>query len=204
MVGPSNGSDGNYAWAEHSGWAKAAELHVDLDGVHTQSVYPSLADIEADQGPVPPVDCEWWIDGLGGGAHAVLAIDRSGSMSYLDEGGAQALDLAVDAALYFYNQTDNGDFVGVSYYSTAVDPAQSGGIDLEFAEKTGDIIWIDGGVNPGGDTDIAVALDAAFSDIVTTAGVPQSNRNIVLFSDGRHNGGGHSLGASAGAVSDGD
>lgn len=189
IAGPSDGSDGNKDWQGHSCWAQAAGVHADLAGVHTELVYPSLAEIVAEEGPVPPVDCDWFIDGLGGGAHAVLLVDRSGSMSYADEGFATAVDLARDGALYFYNETDNGDFVGVSVYNTAVVPAETGGVDLVFAQKAGDIGQIDA-FGAGGDTDIALALDTAFTEIVSTPGVPLANRNIVVFSDGKSNQGG--------------
>lgn len=188
-------------WDDYSCWDAAAAVHADLAGAHDEGVYPSLADIEAEVGPRPPVDCEWRIDGAGDGAHALLLVDRSGSMSTPDEGGATALDLALDAALYFYNETDNSDYVGISVYNDVVAHAESGGDALVFQQKTTDIDTI-GGLNPGGDTDIAKAFDTARLEILG-AGAPEANRNIVLFSDGKHNGGGNPFAEADQACEDG-
>lgn len=99
-----------------------------------------------------------------------------------------AVTLAIDAALYFYNRVGVGNFAGVYLFDDNVTPATSGAgaISLDFAQKVADLPGIDGTL-AGGNTSIQKAIERGRIDIGVPPGVPWSTRDIVIFSDGKHN-----------------
>jgi hypothetical protein len=189
-AGAPDGSDDTTDMVGYSCWSLAAAYHADLEGVHEIGVYPTRAEIVAERGEHPAVECEWFVDGLGAGASAALLVDKSGSMGYLDlsEPKRPAVDQAMDGALYFYNEIASDRFAGAYVYDTVTAEASSEGAGLAFAAKSGSLKSIDA-VAAGGDTDIAEAILTARTDIGATANVPAETKNIVIFSDGKHNSG---------------
>jgi hypothetical protein len=98
----------------------------------------------------------------------------------------KAIDLAIDGALYLWNQIPTGSHAGIYLYNTLVAPAEDGGNPLDFQTKTYQPPSIDP-VVAGGNTDIALAIATAHAEIVNEANLPFATRNIVLLSDGKHN-----------------
>jgi hypothetical protein len=189
--GAPDGSDGGTNFVDWSCWGVAATHHADLDGVHTVGVYPTVDEIVADRGAVPAVTCEWLVDGLGPDANVALLVDKSGSMGYLDlsEPARPAADQAIDGALYFYNEVATTRYAGVYVYDTTTAEATTNGVGLPYAAKVAGLSKIDA-VVAGGDTDIAEAIETARTDIEAAGGDSAETRNIVVFSDGKHNSGG--------------
>ncbi len=192
-VGQPDGSDNDFPdnWVNYNCWARAKGHHDDLLGVHLPAQYPTLAEIEADEGPVPEVQCNWLVDFFETSPHALMLVDRSGSMSYpeLSDPPRAAVDLALDGALYLYHQIPINNYAGIYVYNTAVDPAQSNGNDLDFDIKTGQPPVIDP-ENAQGSTDITLALSTARAEFNDVQNMPFATRNIVLLSDGKDNQGG--------------
>ncbi len=200
-VGIPDGIAGEPNYVEYNCWRDAAEVHVDLAGRHAEGAYPTFDEILADSGPVPPMECQWLVGGLPSNTNAALLVDRSGSMAYdeLSDPPRQALDLALDGALYVYNLVDTGSHAGVYLFNDATSIAESGGAPLDFDPKGADIAAIDA-VAANGNTDIAEAIDTARLAIQNDqASLPNATRNIVLFSDGKSNAGGDPYAAAVAA-----
>ncbi|MCU0231142.1 MAG: VWA domain-containing protein, partial [Acidobacteria bacterium] len=199
-AGIPDGLSGATDYLAYNCWRDAAELHVDLEGAHTEGYYPSFDELVAEHGEVPPLDCQWLVLGLPSNTNAALLVDRSGSMAYdeLSDPPRQALDLALDGALYVYNLVGVGSHAGVYLFNAATSIATSGGAPLDFDQKAGDIPGIDA-VAASGDTDIAEAISTARADILGAANLPATTRNIVLFSDGKSNVGGDPYAAAVAA-----
>lgn len=201
-VGEPDGSNGR-DYVGHSCWALAAETHDDLEGVHELGEYKTLSVVEAENGPVPPVECQWLVDPPAVGGHPLLLVDMSGSMVSDDvsDPPVPAVNLALDGALYFYNQVPFGNWVGVSLFNTTTREAR-GSVNflntsfiLTFRPKLFNVSTIVP-VSAQGGTDIAQAIDVATAQFTGDSQPPIANRSIVLFSDGLNNVGNSPLAAA--------
>jgi hypothetical protein len=172
------------SYVNHSCWDDIGIRRTDLKNIHVDGTYTEIGIL----GLPGPMSCQWFVDGQGNNANPALLVDRSGSMDYLDSSNppVQAIDLAFEAALYFYNQVDLLNFAGVYVYNTNTNPATSGAFSFTFAQKFSDKDTIDT-VNAVNDTNIAGAIVQATNDINGAIGVPYATRDIVIFSDGKHN-----------------
>ncbi len=194
----------SFDFTTYNCWDRAMEKHIDLVDAHDPGVYPTVAEIEAEHGPVPAVQCDWLVDFFDTTPHAVLLVDRSGSMGYneLSSPPRKAIDLAIDGALYLWNQIPMGSHAGIYVYNTAVVPAEDGGNPLDFQPKTYQPQTIDQAA-AGGNTDIALAIETAHDAISNEPNLPFATRNIVLLSDGKHNQNGDPYAEAAAACADG-
>lgn len=187
--GPPQAGDGDaHDYGSYNCWDRAAEQHIDLEDVHTVGSYPTVAEIVADNGAVPIVQCDWLVDFFDTTPHAIMLVDRSGSMGYdeLSDPPRKALDLAIDGSLYLWNQVPNNSYAGIYVYNTLVEAAETGGTPLDFQQKSFQPPSIDQ-ANANGGTDIALAIDTAHAAMQNEAGLPFASRNIILLSDGLDN-----------------
>lgn len=173
---------------DHSCWDRAASRQIDLIGKHAPGdLYTDFADPMGNV-MLPEYHCDWLIDFLPTSPHVALLVDKSGSMSYPDTSNPprNALESAIDGALYFYNRiVPVGSYGGIYYFDNGVQPAVSDGSMLEFAQKTAEIDDLN---DPGaaGGTNIAAVLRRGIDDILDSD-APLAKRNLVLFSDGKQN-----------------
>ncbi|NIM01578.1 MAG: VWA domain-containing protein, partial [Acidobacteria bacterium] len=167
-------------------WEDSGIIRTDLNNIHVDGVYTDINSI----GLPPQMSCDWFIDGLGTDSNPALLVDRSGSMNYDDESlpEAKAIELAFDAAIYFYNRVPVGKFAGVYTFNTGVSAATAGngGLSFPFEQKVGALASFDVPIAEL-DTNIGDAIALATSHIDGAVGVPKSTRDIVIFSDGKHN-----------------
>ncbi len=160
----------NPAGESYSCWAEAVSTQSDLS--HQEGSYLPPTD------PPELVTCHF-LDPENVINDAVLLLDSSGSMAYADQHGTEAIRLASDAALLFYNKTVPGEYSGVVQFNDEVaDPWP-----IPYGPFGGEETSLE--IDPSGSTDICLAIQEA-TQAITTQG-NGGNQNIRLFSDGKDN-----------------
>ncbi len=160
----------NPAASDYRCWDDAQDSNMDLQ--HTDGDYLPP------NSPPESVTCQF-LDPGNVVNDAVLLLDRSGSMSYTNPHGIEAIRLAIDAALLFYNKTEPGEYSGVVGFNDMVVnpwPIPYGPFGAEVTSLN---------ITANGMTDICAAIQAATQAIVNQGN--GGNRNIILFSDGKDN-----------------
>lgn len=165
---------------DYNCWDRAVTRQVDLASIHDVGD-PVAYTPKALMDPPPDApNCVWLVDPLNADDHTVLLVDRSGSMGYEDFLGIKAIDTAAEGAIYFHNKTVLGNHVGISAFSRMV--SREIDLDVRSTELSELPITLGSATNIGGAINDAVDQ---FNSLDPALVLP--NKNIVLFSDGRHN-----------------